>query len=176
MRDVDELILVDIAASKLGRSPNAQGVAEFSSYCFVPLTVGGGVRSLDDFTALLHAGADKVSVNSAAFDDPGLIDAAAGRFGAQCVVASIDCRRDDAGVPRCVSHAGSNHTGRDPVEWARELADRGAGEILLTSVERDGEMSGYDVDLIASVASAVNVSVIASGGAGALRRELCGHG
>lgn len=166
MRDVDELIVVDIGATLERRSPDQSTVADFSSFCFVPLTVGGGVSNVEQVAGLLRAGADKVSVNSASFADPKLVTAAAQRFGSQCVVASIDVRRSHEGKATCVSHSGTTETGRDPVSWAKELVDLGAGELLLTSVERDGTMEGYDLELIASVAAAVSVPVIASGGAG----------
>lgn len=164
-RDVDELILVDITASAGGRSPDHESVRDFADECFVPLTVGGGIRTLDEISALLHAGADKVALNTVLFDDPELVTRGAHRFGAQCVVASLDVRRTEAGY-RCASYAGTRLTDRDPVAFARELADRGAGEILLTSVERDGTMDGYDLELISIVASVVPIPVIASGGAG----------
>lgn len=166
MRDVDELIVVDITASQEKRAPDHDTVADFSSYCFVPLTVGGGIRDVEEIARLLRAGADKISLNSAAFDDPGLVTAAARRFGAQCVVASVDSRRRENGTAVCSSHSGTVDTGRPAVEWARELADRGAGEILLTSVDRDGTMEGYDLEMIAEVSAAVSIPVIASGGAG----------
>lgn len=165
-RDVDELILVDITASLGDQPPDHETIADFSEECSVPLTVGGGIASLDEIVALLRAGADKVSVNSAAFADPGIVDRAASRFGAQCIVASIDARSRAGGGWACCSHSGTRETGREPVEWARELVARGAGEILLTSVDRDGTMSGYDLALIESVAAVVDVPVIASGGAG----------
>ena len=165
-RDVDELILVDITASPDGQEPDFDGFADVSDECFVPFTAGGGITSVDHITRLLRAGADKVCINSAAYADPALIDAAALRFGAQCVVASIDVHALDGGRYECHSHAGTRPTGRDPVGWARELADRGAGEILLTSIDRDGTMEGYDLALIETVASAVSIPVIAAGGAG----------
>jgi cyclase len=164
-RDVDELILVDITASTERRSPDHESVAEFADECFVPLTVGGGIRTHADIVSLLHAGADKVAVNTALFEEPRLLDDAARQFGSQCVVASVDVRRVDERLT-CLSYSGSHDAGRDPIEWARELADRGAGEILLTSIDRDGTMSGYDLELIERVAAAVPVPVIASGGAG----------
>lgn len=166
MRDVDELVVVDITANQEDRPPDHESVADFSSHCFVPLTVGGGIRRIDEIAALLRAGADKISLNSAAFDDPDLVTAGANRFGSQCIVASVDVRRGDDGGLVCISHSGTVATSRHPVEWARELADRGAGEILLTSTERDGMMEGYDLDLLAAVAAAVPIPVIASGGAG----------
>lgn len=165
-RDVDELVLVDITASSLSSEPDADSVGDFSQECAVPLTVGGGITGLKQITALLHAGADKVSLNSSAYDKPDLVNEAADRFGAQCVVASIDTKRHADGRYTTFSHAGTRATGRDPVAWARELADRGAGEILLTSIDRDGTMQGYDLDLISRVAAAVAIPVIASGGAG----------
>lgn len=164
-RDVDELVLVDITATSQSREPDVDSIADFSLECFVPLTIGGGVRSCDQTAALLRAGADKVTVNSATYRDPSLIDAIAKRFGAQCIVASIDVRTTDRGY-ECMSHSGTQATRKDPVAWARELASRGAGEILLTSVERDGTMEGYDIELIARVTDAVSIPVIASGGAG----------
>ena len=164
-RDVDELILVDITASTERRSPDHESVAEFADECFVPLTVGGGIRTHAHIVSLLHAGADKVAVNTALFEEPRLVDDAARQFGSQCVVASVDVRRVDERLT-CLSYSGSHDAGRDPIEWARELADRGAGEILLTSIDRDGTMSGYDLELIERVAAAVPVPVIASGGAG----------
>lgn len=166
MRDVDELILVDITANGENRPPDDVSVADYSSHCFVPLTVGGGIRTLDDIARLLRAGADKIALNTSAFDTPELVDAAALRFGAQCVVASIDVRLRSDGTRVCASHSGTRDTGRSPLEWARELAERGAGEILLTSIDRDGTMEGYDLELIAEVSSAVGIPVIASGGAG----------
>jgi cyclase len=165
-RDVDELILVDITASREGEKPDHDSVRDFSEECSVPLTVGGGIASVDEIVKLLHAGADKVSINTAAYLNPTLIEAAAGLFGSQCVVASIDARRLDGGEYRCFSHAAAVDTGRNVVEWARELAARGAGEILLTSIERDGTMQGYDLTLVEQVVKAVDIPVIASGGAG----------
>ena len=165
-RDVDELVLVDIVATSTGAAPDHESVDDFSDECSIPLTVGGGIFSLEQITALLHAGADKVSVNSAAYTTPELVNAASARFGAQCVVASIDVRRLESGRFSCFSHAGSRDTGHDPIAWARELADRGAGEILLTSIDRDGTMQGYDLQLIEAVVAAVSIPVIASGGAG----------
>jgi cyclase len=165
-RDVDELILVDITAANNNTPPDHESVSDFSDECAVPLTVGGGITDVDQIVHLLKAGADKVSINTAAYANPALIDAAARRFGAQCVVASVDVKRMPDGSARCFSHAGSRDTGRTPVDWVRELAGRGAGEILLTSIERDGTMTGYDIPLIAEVSAAVDIPVIASGGAG----------
>ena len=165
-RDVDELVLVDITACREGSEPDVDSVHDFADECFVPFTVGGGITNIEQIQQLLRAGADKISINSAAYANPQLVDQAARRFGAQCVVASIDARRLDDGSYRCLSHAGSKASARRPDEWAKELEARGAGEILITSIDRDGTMQGYDLALIERVAKAVNLPVIASGGAG----------
>lgn len=165
-RDVDELMLLDITASQEKTAPDWDSLHDFADECFVPFTVGGGITSIEHIRQLLRAGADKVSINTAAYADPRLVEDAARRFGAQCIIASIDARRTEEGRYLCYSHSGTVATGRYADDWARELAARGAGEILLTSIERDGTMQGYDLGLIASVVRAVNVPVIASGGAG----------
>jgi cyclase len=165
-REVDELILVDILAHGSGDDPDYESIEEFGQDCFVPLTVGGGIRNIVQVQHLLRAGADKVSVNTAAYANPGLVTEIASRFGAQCVVASIDVRSESDGDWWCFSHAGRVATDRRVCNWARELEDRGAGEILVTSIERDGTMSGYDLGLIEAVVGAVRIPVIASGGAG----------
>lgn len=164
-REVDELVLVDIVAYRSDDDPDFESIDEFGQDCFVPLTVGGGIASVEQVQRLLRAGADKVVVNTAAYAHPDLINEIARRHGAQCVVASIDVHAQDGGWT-CFSHAGKQATGREVVAWARELADRGAGEILITSIERDGTMQGYDLPLIETVVSAVGIPVIASGGAG----------
>lgn len=171
-RDVDELILVDITATQEGELPDHDSVNDYSEECAVPLTVGGGITSVEQVLALLHSGADKIAINSAAYTHPELIEAAASRFGAQCVVASIDVRRMDDGSYRCFSHAGTQDTGREVEHWARELAARGAGEILLTSIERDGTMDGYDLALVEKITRAVEIPVIASGGAGSYQHMI----
>ncbi|MGD9834733.1 MAG: imidazole glycerol phosphate synthase subunit HisF [Piscinibacter sp.] len=165
-RDVDELVLLDIVASQTGEAPDYVTVADLSNECAVPLTVGGGICRLEQIVALLHAGADKVSINSSAVERPELINQAAAKFGAQCIVASIDARRETDDRVVVWIRSATQDTGRDPVEWARELADRGAGEILLTSIDRDGTMQGYDLQLIERVSAAIAIPVIASGGAG----------
>jgi imidazole glycerol-phosphate synthase subunit HisF len=170
-RDVDELVLLDISASAAGRAPDHESVAEFADSCSVPLTVGGGIRDHEQIVQLLRAGADKVALNSGLFEQPSLVDDAARRFGTQCVVASIDVVRREGGY-RVMSMAGTHDTGREPVAWARELADRGAGEILLTSVERDGTMTGYDIDVVGRIAASVGIPVIASGGAGSYQHMI----
>jgi imidazole glycerol-phosphate synthase subunit HisF len=164
-RDVDELVLVDITANTTGDPPDAESISDFAEECFVPFTVGGGVRDTSHVQQLLRAGADKVVVNTAAYSMPGLISEAASRFGAQCVVVSIDARRRGDGWS-CFSHSGSREQPIAPREWARQVVDLGAGEILITSIDRDGTMQGYDLGLIEEVTAAVNVPVIASGGAG----------
>ena len=170
-REVDELLLVDIVAHKVSDDPDYESIEEFGRDCFVPLTIGGGITQLGQVQRLLRAGADKVAINTAAYSDPDLISDIAGRCGVQCVVASIDVLRHDSKWV-CFSHAGKHCTGRDVVEWARELEDRGAGEILLTSIDRDGTMDGYDLPLIEAVASAVKIPVIASGGAGSYQHMV----
>lgn len=171
-REVDELVLVDIVAHKSDEDPDFESIEEFGQDCFVPLTVGGGITRIEQVQRLLRAGADKVSVNSAAYSDPELVTRIAQRHGVQCVVASIDVRADGAGVWRCFSHAGTRDTGREVRDWARELESRGAGEILVTSIERDGAMQGYDLALIRAVVDSVGVPVIASGGAGSYQHMV----
>ena len=161
----DELVFLDITASSDGRAILLDAVQRTADRVFIPLTVGGGVRSIADIDVLLRAGADKVSINTAALEDPALIQRAAERFGCQCVVIAIDARRRTGGH-EVYSHGGRRPTGRSAADWAREAAERGAGEILLTSMDRDGTKNGYDLDLTRTVATAVDVPVIASGGAG----------
>lgn len=165
-REVDEMILVDITASLAGNAFDHESLNDFADECFVPLTVGGGVRGVEDVRALLRSGADKVSVNTAAFGDPSVVSNASAEFGAQCIVASIDVRRHGDGRLECFSHCGTVATARDPVSWASQMEAAGAGEILLTSIDRDGTMSGYDIALIKQVTDAVRIPVIASGGCG----------
>lgn len=164
-REVDEMILVDIVAHQSEDDPDFESIDEFGQDCFVPLTVGGGITRIEQVQYLLRAGADKVSVNTAAYSRPELVTEIAKRHGVQSVVASIDVRAQD-GSWNCFSHAGRQPTGRGVTAWARELEDRGAGEILITSIERDGTMQGYDLALIEAVVRAVSIPVIASGGAG----------
>jgi len=165
----DELVFLDITASSDSRRTMVDVVERTADQLFIPLTVGGGVRSVADMRELLSAGADKVSVNTAAIADPTLIGAGAERFGRQCVVVAIDARRRrDGGGWEVYSHGGRRPTGLDAVAWAAAAAERGAGEILLTSMDRDGTRDGYDLELLAAVGGAVAVPVIASGGAGTL--------
>ncbi|MDP9366189.1 MAG: imidazole glycerol phosphate synthase subunit HisF [Chloroflexota bacterium] len=165
----DELVLLDITASSDSRRTMTSVVEQTADQLFIPLTVGGGVRSVADMRELLSSGADKVSVNTAALADPTLISAGAEIFGRQCIVAALDARRRPDGVGwEVYSHGGRRPTGRDAVAWAAEAAARGAGEILLTSMDRDGTRGGYDLPLLEAVSGAVGVPVIASGGAGTL--------
>lgn len=161
----DELVLLDITATHEGRSTMLEIVRQVADSIFIPFTVGGGIRELDDFAQLLRAGADKISVNSAAVRNPALIDAAAHRFGSQCVVCAIDAKRRD-GVWEVYLNGGRIPTGIDALAWAREAVSRGAGEILLTSMDCDGQKNGYDLELTSVISQNVNVPVIASGGAG----------
>ena len=161
----DEIVFLDIAASHERRSTLLDVVQRTAEQLFIPLTVGGGINSVDDVAAVLRAGADKVSINSAAVRTPELMESAAARFGSQCIVASIDARREGTRW-RVFVRGGSKATTLDAVAWARECALRGAGEILLTSIDRDGTRAGYDLELTQAVAEAVTIPVIASGGAG----------
>lgn len=164
----DELCFLDITASHEGRGTILDVVARTAAVCFMPLTVGGGVRSVEDARALLLAGADKVAVNSAAVARPELAGELADRFGSQCVVGAVDARQVEPGRWEIFTHGGRRPTGIDAVEHAVRLAELGAGEILLTSMDRDGTRDGYDLALTRAVADAVPVPVIASGGVGAL--------
>ena len=164
----DELAFLDIRASVEKRSLLYAMIERVADQVFIPLTVGGGVNAVDDVRALLNAGADKVSINTAAVKTPELIDEAAGRYGSQCIVAAIDAKKYAVDAWQVYIHGGRTPTGIDAVEWAAELAERGAGEILLTSMDRDGARSGFDLKLTRAVCDAVDVPVIASGGVGSL--------
>ena len=170
----DELVLLDITASSDDRATMLHVVERAAEEVFIPLTVGGGVRSVDDGRALLRAGADKVAVNSAAVATPGLIDRLAAEFGAQCVVVAIDVRRSDGVHWEVFTHGGRRATGIDAVSWAMVCERLGAGEILLTSMDRDGTEAGYDLELPARIADSVRVPVIASGGVGSLEHLVEG--
>ena len=170
LQGADELTFLDITASSDNRAIMHDVVAATAEQCFMPLTVGGGLRSVEDIRAMLSAGADKVSLNTAAIQDPDLVLQAAQRFGNQCIVVAIDAKRDPGPEPRwrVYTHGGRNPTELDAVEWAQTAVSLGAGEILLTSMDRDGTQAGYDIELTRRVSDAVEVPVIASGGAGAL--------
>ncbi|MGI8793328.1 MAG: imidazole glycerol phosphate synthase subunit HisF [Acidimicrobiales bacterium] len=164
----DEVVFLDITASHEGRDTMLEVVRRAAEQVFIPLTVGGGVRSVEDARALLRAGADKVAVNSAAIEHPELVAAIAAEFGAQCVVVAIDARQRGANHWEVFTHGGRRPTDIDAVDWAVEVADLGAGEILLTSMDRDGTKAGYDLALTRAVTGACNVPVVASGGVGTL--------
>lgn len=164
----DELVFLDITASPEGRKTTAQMVRRVADEVFLPLTVGGGIRSVEDMRTILLSGADKVSVNTAAVQKPEIISAGAERFGSQCVVLAVDARRRSGGGWEVYTHGGRTPTGMDALAWAVKGVELGAGEILLTSMDADGALQGYDIALTRAVAEAVNVPVIASGGAGTL--------
>ncbi len=161
----DEIVFLDITATAEGRQARLEVVRRTAERLFIPLTVGGGTRTYEDVKELLRAGADKVSINTAAVESPGLIVETARDFGRQCIVVAIDSKRE-IGVPRVYTHAGCKAAGLETVAWARRVCDLGAGEILLTSIDADGTQDGYDLELTAAVADAVSVPVIASGGCG----------
>lgn len=165
MREVDELILVDIEATKEKKEPDYDSIRDFSRECFVPFCVGGGIKNIEQIRNLLRCGADKVAINSSAYDNIELLSQGAALFGSQCIVSSIDCRKID-GKYHCYSNNGEKDTGYLLEEWIKKVVDAGAGEILLTSIELDGTMQGYDIEMLKLVTSLVNVPVIASGGAG----------
>jgi len=167
----DELVFLDITASREGRKILIDLVEKVASVLTIPFTVGGGVSSIEDFYKLLRAGADKVSVNTAAFLKPSLVSEAASIFGSQCVVVAIDAKREGDGWEVYVK-GGSEPTGKDAIEWAEQVEEMGAGEILLTSIDRDGTKLGYDLELTRAVAERVSIPVIASGGAGSLEHFL----
>lgn len=161
----DELVFLDITASHEGRKIFIDVVNKTAEQVFMPLTVGGGINSIDDIRRLLNAGADKVSINTAAVKDPGLVNKAAERFGSQCIVVAIDAKKFGP-VWKVFTHGGRNQTDKEAVFWAREVQGLGAGEILLTSMDADGTKDGFDIPLTKAVTEAVNIPVIASGGAG----------
>ena len=164
----DELCFLDINASKENRSTMFEMVKKVAEKCFIPFTVGGGVSKIEDFSTLLRCGADKVSINSSAIENPQLIKDASRKFGAQCVVVAIDVKKNSLGNYEVFTRGGSKATGLDAVNWAIEAQKLGAGEILLTSMDRDGTKSGYDLDLIKKITSVINIPLIASGGVGTL--------
>ena len=167
----DEIVFLDIQASTDNRDTMLEVVRHTAEEVFMPLCVGGGIRKLEDIRILLSAGADKVSINTPAIENPDFVDQAAARFGAQCIVVAIDAKRQPDGSYIVKSHGGRDGgraTPLEPVAWAREVADRGAGEILLTCMDQDGTKSGYDIEMTRAIADAVTIPVIASGGAGEL--------
>ncbi len=166
-RGVDELIVVDIEAHQKIAGLDFESISEFSQDCFVPLSVGGGISNIDEVQRLLRAGADKICLNTAAYENPNLVSEIAKRYGTQSIVISIDVRKNSlSNTWNTYSHAGKKLTNLDVVSWARQVEDCGAGELLITSIERDGTFQGYDLPLIEAVVNSVNIPVIASGGAG----------
>ena len=164
----DELVFLDITATHEGRGIMREVVRRTAEQVFIPLTVGGGIRTLEDMREMLHAGADKVAINSAAIKSPNLITECAEAFGAQCVVVAIDMKRNQRDGWEVYTHGGRRSTGIDGLEWAREAENRGAGELLVTSMDRDGTQIGYDLELLQKLDDLVHIPVIASGGAGTL--------
>jgi imidazole glycerol-phosphate synthase subunit HisF len=163
----DELVFLDITASSDERKTMVDVVRETAERCFMPVTVGGGIRTVEDMRKMLMAGADKVGVNTAAVNNPDVISAGSKAFGAQCIVVAMDAkRRADGSGWEVFTHGGRTPTGKDAIEWAKEVHERGAGEILLTSMDADGTKAGYDIELTAAISEAVSIPVIASGGAG----------
>ncbi len=171
-RDVDELILLDISATVDSQEPDYFEIEALAAECFVPLTYGGGINNLETITKILRSGADKVAINSAAYTCPEIITKASNRFGSQCIVVSIDVKKNSAGQYECYSHSGTQATGKELAEWAKECERLGAGELLVTSIERDGTMDGYDIEMIEQVSSVVSIPVIAAGGAGSAEDML----
>ncbi|MGD8457458.1 MAG: imidazole glycerol phosphate synthase subunit HisF [Anaerolineales bacterium] len=165
----DELVFLDISATPQDHTTTLAVVQSIAEQVFLPLTVGGGIRVVDDIQKTLSAGADKVSINSAAVKDPGLLSESARRFGSQCIVLAIDAKHKEEGTWEVYVNGGRTPTGLDAIEWALQGVEEGAGEILLTSMDRDGTCDGYDLELTEAVASAVTVPVIASGGAGTMQ-------
>ena len=163
---IDELVILDVTATLEGRRALRNTIQAVARELFIPLAVGGGIRSAEDAAAAIEAGADKVSLNSAALADPSLVTRLAGQYGSQAVIVAIDARRTEDGRFAVFARSGTAAAGRDAVEWAREAESRGAGEILLTSMDRDGTRAGFDCALTAAVSSALSIPVIASGGAG----------
>lgn len=168
----DELCFLDITASSDGRDTIVHVVEEVAKQLFIPLTVGGGIRKIDDISRLLNVGCDKVSLNSSAVDNPNLIYEAANKFGSQCIVVAIDVKKNDKGSYNVFVHGGRKDTGLDAIQWAKRVYDSGAGEILLTSMDSDGTKAGYDLNITSAISNSVQIPVIASGGAGTMEHIL----
>jgi len=167
-QQADEIVFLDITATSDGRKSMVDVIERTAAQCYTPLTVGGGIREVKDMHEMLQAGADKVAMNSAAIKRPDVINEGANEFGCQCIVVAIDAKKEANGSWGIYTHGGRTPTGIDAIEWAREVYQRGAGEILLTSMDADGTKDGYDIELTRAVSEAVNIPVIASGGAGNL--------
>jgi len=174
----DEMVFFDITASAHGRQTMIDVIERVAERCFMPLTVGGGIKSVDDMSAMLKAGADKVSINTAAVANPDLIRAGAEKFGSQCIVVSIDAKRTSSTFWEVYTHGGRKPTGLNAVEWAIKAVELGAGEIVLNSIDADGTRAGYDIEITRRISDSVNVPVVASGGAGKLEHmaEVLIHG
>jgi len=166
------LCFLDITASSDGRDTIVHVVEEVAKQLFIPLTVGGGIRKIDDISRLLNVGCDKVSLNSSAVDNPNLIYEAANKFGSQCIVVAIDVKKNDKGSYNVFVHGGRKDTGLDAIQWAKRVYDLGAGEILLTSMDSDGTKAGYDLNITSAISNSVQIPVIASGGAGTMQHIL----
>ena len=177
-KEVDELIVLDIDASRQGHEPRIREIVDLAGECFMPMCYGGGVTSIEQIGRLLGEGIEKVSISTAAHDDPALIETAARNFGSQSVVVSVDVRCDGDGVYSVYSHGGNRNRNVDPATFARHMRDLGAGEILLNNIDRDGMQSGYDIALVEAVSNAVDIPVVACGGAGKLEHlsEAISHG
>ena len=171
---IDELLFLDITASSSDRETTLELVRRSADQVFIPVTVGGGIRSIEDIDALLRAGADKVSINTAAVTNPEFVREAAEKFGSQCIVVAIDAKATGENTWEVFTHGGRNPTGLDAIVWAKQMAEFGAGEILLTSMDKDGTKSGFDVALTRALSDAVNIPVIASGGVGTLDHLVAG--
>lgn len=171
-QQADELVFLDITASSDQRETMVDVVRRTAEKCFIPLTVGGGIRTVDNMREMLWAGADKVGINTAAVNQPDLVDAGAKAFGSQCIVVAIDAKREAPGKWGVYTHGGRTPVGLDALAWAKEVWNRGAGEILLTSMDADGTQAGYDCELTAAISDAVGIPVIASGGAGNLEHMV----
>lgn len=167
-QQADEIVFLDITATSDGRKSMVDVIERTAAECFTPLTVGGGIRAVSDMHEMLQAGADKVAMNSAAIIRPEVVDEGANEFGCQCIVVAIDAKKEGDGKWGIYTHGGRKPTGIDAIEWAKEVYNRGAGEILLTSMDADGTKAGYDIELTRAVSDAVGIPVIASGGAGTL--------
>jgi cyclase len=167
--NADELCLLDISASLENRSTMIDLVSKVAKVCFIPFTVGGGVRSCDDFAVLLKSGADKISINSSAIKNPQLISDSANKYGRQCVVVAIDVKKNNQGQYQVFSHGGKIATNLEAISWAKQVEELGAGEILLTSMDQDGTKKGYDLDILSKITKQTSIPVIASGGVGNLQ-------
>ncbi len=167
-REVDELAILDITATRERRDPPFEHLQAIAGECFMPLSYGGGIRTIEQARRLFGLGVEKVLINTAAAEDPGLVTAIAGEYGSQAVIAGIDVKKDWLGRTRVFTRAGSTNTGQTPIGYAKAMADRGAGEILLNAIDRDGTMAGYDLDLIREISAAVSIPLVACGGAGSI--------